>query len=125
MHLSGELVTTGFGVTVCIHKCWRGRTREKFGHTSLTLGSERLSSLGEDVGSADTSTWDVLRVDEEDERGAWALGVGRESCMRWVAMGGEGEEYDGMVKYWRIFLLGALIRGRKTEMRDRHEHESP
>jgi hypothetical protein len=33
--------------------------------------------------------------------------------MRWVAMGGEGEGNEGMVKYERIFLLDALIRGRK------------
>jgi hypothetical protein len=62
-----------------------------------------------------------LRVDEEDERGAWALGVGRESCMRWVAMGGEGEGNEGMIKY---FLIGRTNKWKKTEIKDRHESSS-
>jgi hypothetical protein len=73
---------------------------DKFRHTSLTLGAgERLSILVEGVGSASTNTWDILKVDKEDARGAWVgvgLPLGQGSCIRCVAMGGEGEG-DGMV----------------------------
>jgi hypothetical protein len=60
----------------------------------LTLDSEQLFLEG--IGSAGTNTGDVLRVDKEGERGALALGVGRGSCIRCIAMGGEGEENEDM-----------------------------
>jgi hypothetical protein len=61
-------------------------------------GVGRLYILVVDIGSGCTNTWDVLWVDGEDDRGTWALGMGRGSWIRCVAMGGEGEEYKGMTK---------------------------
>jgi hypothetical protein len=73
-----------------------GRTR--LGPTSLATGGRALSTFGTGVDLAGTSTGDILWDDGDVARGACELGEGRGSSTGREGMGGDGEEYAGMLR---------------------------
>jgi hypothetical protein len=76
---------------------------------------------------ADTNTEDVLWADGEGARGACATGEGRASSIAREAIGGEGEEYDGMLLKLvegRMKCDGITEEGDSRERNKFHFHRS-